>query len=54
MMSLADWIVVVILLVCVVLSIKVMKRSHCHDCSHCDKMCGGKENGKECRKVIKD
>lgn len=53
-MSLADIVVVIILGVCLILAIRVARKNHCHDCAHCHKKCGGKNYGREFRKVIED
>ena len=53
-MNIADMVVIAVIVVCVILAIRGKKKSCCHDCMHCQRKCGGKENGKELRKSFED
>ena len=52
-MSLSDLLILVILGVCILISLKSMRKSCCHDCRHCQQNCGG-NYGKKYGKIIKN
>lgn len=53
-MNIVDILIIGVLCICVIRAIKRMKKEGCHDCTHCQKECGGKNDGKEFRKFIKN
>lgn len=53
-MNIIDILIMGLLFVCIIRAITKIKGDGCHDCMHCQKECGGKYDGKELRKFIKD
>ena len=46
-MKLIDYIIIVILIVCIIVAMRSFKKRGCHHCSKCYKDCGGCKHGRK-------